>query len=229
VHPIHKSPIATKQVSRGTARRRSRTAHRDRALSIQRHFAAPSRPVQWAICHSAILRTGSAVEPRALNRSVSAASGFNYAAFVARGSNHLVSAAPSFNQSFFVARGFNHGFAQLRNVELKQLVGAPAFMRGKERFSAPENASRSLKRFSAGTTPRLKRKKNSRLVFLVLRHGGRAEEIQPTGRYCRQDPCRWLSAAQTGQRDFDTAASRSRNPGAQRKATSRRLGSPFIS
>ncbi len=32
-------------------------------------------------------------------------------------------------------------------------------MRGKERFSAPENASHSLKRFSAGTTPRLKRKK----------------------------------------------------------------------
>jgi hypothetical protein len=32
-------------------------------------------------------------------------------------------------------------------------------MRGKERFSAPENASHSLKRFSAGTTPRPKRKK----------------------------------------------------------------------
>jgi hypothetical protein len=43
------------------------------------------------------------------------------------------------------------------------VVAAPAFMRGKERFSAPENSLASIVRFSAGAAVRLNRLRKTAL------------------------------------------------------------------
>ena len=88
---------------------------------------------------------------------------------------------------------------------VKFLVGAPAFMRGKERFSAPGRASTLIMRFSPGIkTPRAKAHLKSDSLFRWTEV--QLPPAQAGGSHQRPSPERLKSSAQPPERSSAIAA-----------------------